>query len=123
MEIGLVDRFGAPLSRSLKGARSNGGVHVAMVGTPLEEAVERGNVFAFAAAATVTTQAGLSVTTPAHTVANRIGSGKVVKLWYAGATSLVAAAAGAAVWLAYGRKSGVDVTDAAIALIGDALVR
>lgn len=78
---------------------------------PYAAAVERGNVFMCAAQATVTTQAGLSATTPAMTVANRPSSGKVVKLWYAGVSSLVSPTAAAACWLAYGVVSATAVTE------------
>lgn len=74
-------------------------------------AVERGNVYIVANQSTVTTQAGLSATTPALTLANRPESTHVAKLWYAGCQSLVAWAAGAAVWLAFGEFSSTRVTE------------
>jgi len=82
-------------------------------GSAYEAAVERGNVFLTANQATVTTQAGLSATTPVLTIANKNGSKKVVKIWYAGCVSLVAAAAAAAVWAAFGDKHATAVTGTA----------
>lgn len=66
------------------------------------EAVERGRCFAVCNQAGVTSQAGLSATTPVLTLYNPIGSGKVGYLWYAGATFTVAFATAGAVWLAAG---------------------
>jgi hypothetical protein len=67
---------------------------------PLAEAVLRGNVFAITAVAGITTQAGLSVTTPALTLYNPAGSGMNAALIYAGVAFTVVFAAVAAVWLA-----------------------
>ncbi len=88
-----------------------GGLRVATAEASFAEAVERGNVYLACSQATVTTQAGLSATTPALTIANRLTSGKVVKLWYAGAAGLVAAAAGAVYYLAMGGPSNTAVTE------------
>ena len=88
-----------------------GAALVTQYGSALEEAVERGNVFATANQSTVTSQAGLSATTPALTIANRNGSGRRVKLWYVSCTSLVAAGAGAAILAALGRWSATAVTE------------
>ncbi len=74
-------------------------------------AVARGNVYITANQTTVVTQAGLSATTPALTIANRPESKKVAKLWYAGCQSLVAWGAGSAVWLALGDYSASRVTE------------
>lgn len=99
-ELVVTDRFGKVLGPAL-GTQARALV-VAQHGARFDEAVERGNVFITANQTTVTTQAGLSATTPALTIANRAGSGKRVKLWYAGAQTLVAWSAAAAVWLAQG---------------------
>lgn len=83
-------------------------------GDAFSEAVKRGNVYAFAAQAGVTTQAGLSLTTPESTLFNPNGSGKRGKLWYAGAVYTVVFAAVAAIWLAMG-KSTTAVTVGSLA--------
>lgn len=94
---------------------------VKQAGPAFEEAVERGNVYITANQTTVTTQAGLSGTTPALTVANRAGSGKVVRLWYAGAQTLVAWSAAAAVWLAQGGSAiAAAVTETTAATVRNA---
>lgn len=69
------------------------------------EAVDKGRVFAVANQAGVTSQAGLSATTPVLTLANPAGSGVKGRLWYAGATFLVANAAAAAVFAAVGTNT------------------
>lgn len=125
MNFDLVDRFGNKLGAA-RGSREQGALLVQPSGGEFDEAVDRGNVYVAANQTTVTTQAGLSATTPALVVANRAGSGKVVKLWYAGCTSLVAWAAGAAVWLAQGGSAVaaavVETTNATVrnAKTGDA---
>lgn len=65
-----------------------------------QAAVERGNCFAVANQSGVTSQAGLSGTTPVLTLANPAGSGKNAVIWYVGANFLVAFAAAAAVFVA-----------------------
>lgn len=71
----------------------------------LAAAVERGRVFGVSNQAGVTSQAGLSATTPVLTLANPAGSGVKGKLWFAGAGFLVAFAAAAIVELAAGTDS------------------
>src|SRR5687768_7678317 len=68
----------------------------------LQDAVERGNTYAVANQAGVTSQAGLSATTPVLTLYNPLGSGVNGILLYAGATFSVAFAAAAAVFVAVG---------------------
>lgn len=83
----------------------------ALIASPyLREAALRGKAFAVAAQAGVTTQAGLSATTPALTLYNPAGSGVNGLLHYAGACMAVANAAAAAVWLA----ANTNVTAAAV---------
>lgn len=113
MEITL-----GPLGITWAGNRG-GAALVAPYGSGLEEAVERGNVFATANQTTVTTQAGLSATTPALTIANRNGSGQRVKVWYVSCTSLVAAGAAAAIFAALGRKHGTAVTETTAATVAN----
>lgn len=71
----------------------------------LQAAVARGRVFGVASQAGVTSQIGLSVTTPVLTLANPAGSGVKARLHYASATFLVAFGAAAAVWLAAGTNT------------------
>ena len=66
-----------------------------------QDAVERGNVYGVCNQAGVTSQAGLSATTPVLTLANPVGSGVNGVLWYAGATFTVAFATAGAIWLAH----------------------
>ena len=101
-------------------ASALGGLHVAQSGSRFEEAVNRGNVYLTANQTTVTTQAGLSATTPALTIANRVGSGKIVKIWYAGATGLVVAAAAAEIWACLGGYSATAVTETTVAIVRNA---
>lgn len=70
------------------------------VSAPFSAVVARGRCFAVANQAGVTSQAGLSLTTPVLTLANPAGSGVRGKLWYASATFTVAFATAGAVWLA-----------------------
>ena len=65
-------------------------------------AVERGRVFSVCNQVGITSQAGLSATTPALTLANPAGSGVTGRLWFASANMLVANTAAATVWLAAG---------------------
>ena len=109
MEITL-----GPLGITWKG-NGHGAALVSQYGSALEEAVDRGNVYATANQTTVTTQAGLSVTTPALTIANRNGSRQLVKLWYVSCTSLVAAGAAAAIFAALGRRHSTAVIETAAA--------
>lgn len=61
---------------------------------------EAGRVWSVANQSGITTQAGLSATTPALTIYNPLGSGVKGILWFATANFAVAFAAAAAVWLA-----------------------
>lgn len=120
MDLILYDRFGKPINFA-RGSREHGGLLVQQVGGDFDEAVDRGNVFIAANQTTVTTQAGLSATTPALSVANRAGSKKVVKLWYVGAQNLVAWTAAAAVWLAQGGSAvAAAVTETTTATVRNA---
>lgn len=110
MQLELLDRLGNILGAA-RGHKANGGLLVQAAGALFDEAVERGNVYVTANQTTVTTQAGLSATTPALTIANRVNSGKEVRLWYASACGLVAAAAGAEVWACLGGYSATAVTE------------
>lgn len=108
MEITLLDRFGNEIGPA-KGSKA-GGLLVALGNAAFDEAVDRGNVYVAANQTTVTTQAGLSVTTPALTIANTPFSGKTVKIWYVSAVSLVAPVAAAAIWATLGGYSSTAVT-------------
>jgi hypothetical protein len=65
-----------------------------------QEAVLGGNVYGVCNQAGVTSQAGLSATTPVLTLYNPAGSGVNAVLWFAGATFSVAFATAGAIWLA-----------------------
>lgn len=91
-----------------------GGARVAQVSASLQEAVLRGKTFGVAAQAGVTTQAGLSATTPALTLYNPLSSGVNAVLWYAGVNFSVVFGAAAAVWLA------ANTTTSAAAVTGTA---
>lgn len=65
-------------------------------------AVERGRCFGVANQAGVTSQAGLSATTPVLTLYNPAGSGVNGRLWFAGAAIQVAAATVGSIVLAVG---------------------
>lgn len=73
-------------------------------------AVERGRCFAVCNQSGVTSQAGLSGTTPTLTLYNPSGSGVNGRLWFAGATFTVAFATAGAVWLA----ANINVAAAAV---------
>ena len=75
-----------------------------------QEAVLNGQVYAVANQTGVTSQAGLSATTPVLTLYNPLGSGKNAVIWYAGAIFLVAFAAASAIYVAV----GTDVQSAAV---------
>ena len=86
-----------------------GALMVAQQGAAFDAAVAKGNVFHTASQATVTTQAGLSATTPALTIANKNGSGKSVKLWHVAVGSLVSTSACAQIYAAFGAKHATAV--------------
>ncbi len=96
-------------SLALKRSRI-GGALTAPISARYQEAVLRGSVYAVANQAGVTSQAGLSVTTPVLTLYNPLDSGTNGVLWFAGGSFAVANAAAAAVWLAV----NTDVSDAAV---------
>lgn len=68
-------------------------------------AVDAGRCFAVCNQAGVTSQAGLSATSPVLTLYNPLGSKTVGRLWYAGATFSVAFATAGAIWLAAGTSA------------------
>lgn len=68
-------------------------------------AVERGRCFAVCNQTGVTSQAGLSATTPVMSLYNPAGSGVRGRLWYAGAVFEVAFGAAAAIFLAVGTNT------------------
>jgi len=101
-------------------ASDTGGLVVASEGGFFDQAVSRGSVYLTASQTTVVTQAGLSATTPALTIANRIGSGKYVKIWHVAAGSLVSATACAQVWACLGAYSTTAVTETTAATVVNA---
>lgn len=76
------------------------GLRINDVQAKYQAACERGNVWAVCSQTGVTSQAGLSATTPVLTVYNPLGSGFNGILWFAGCNLAVVNAAAAAVWLA-----------------------
>lgn len=78
------------------------GLRTAQSQSPFQDAVERGRVYAVANQSGVTSQAGLSATTPVLTLANPSGSGVNLVLWYAGAVCIVSAASAGAIFAAVG---------------------
>lgn len=78
------------------------------------EAVSRGKVFGVANQAGITTQAGLSLTTPALTLYNPAGSGVNGVLLFAGAIESIVVAAASIVWI------GLNTNIAAAAVTGTA---
>lgn len=78
---------------------------VALAHDDLAAAVERGRCFIVANQVGVTSQAGLSATTPVLTLYNPLGSGVRGRLWMAKAQFEVAFAAAASVWLAAGTNT------------------
>ncbi len=77
-----------------------GGSYSAAITARYQAAVLRGNVYGVANQVGVTSQAGLSATTPVLTLHNPSGSGTNAVIWYAAGTYAVANTAAAAVWLA-----------------------
>ena len=87
---------------------------VADVQARFYEAVARGKVWGVANQAGITTQAGLSATTPALTLFNPKGSGVNGVIWFAGANNSVAFAAAALIWLGANTDiAAADVTGTA----------
>ena len=85
---------------SLEGMIGNYPTH--LVDRDVLWATDQGRVYSVANQAGVTSQAGLSATTPVLTLANQAGSGVKGLLHFAGATFLVAFAAAAAIFVAVG---------------------
>lgn len=73
------------------------------------EATSSGNVFAVANQTGITTQAGLSATTPALTLFNPKNSGVYVSIIYAGCVASVAFAAASVIWL--GANTNIAAAD------------
>jgi len=76
----------------------------------LQEAVLQGTTYAVANQVGVTSQAGISATTPVLTLYNPLGSGKNLVIWYAGAVFTVAFATAGAIFVCV----GTDVQTAAV---------
>lgn len=78
---------------------SAGIAYVNQYAAAYQEAVKSGTVYSVCNQAGITTQAGLSATTPALTLYNPSGSGKKGVLLYAGCVNTVAFAAASVIWL------------------------
>lgn len=83
----------------------NGAFLNAPISASFQEAVLRGRCFTVAAVAGITTQAGLSATTPALTLYNPATSGVNAVLWYAGVSFDVVFAAVSTVYVAVGTNT------------------
>lgn len=83
----------------------SGALVTAGAGAYFQEAVRNGRVFSVCNQAGVTSQAGLSATTPVLTLANPAASGVNCVLWYASATFSVAFVAASAVFAAVGTNA------------------
>lgn len=103
--------MGAGVQSELTATRM-GALGVADVTGRFVEAVRRGDCYAVAQQSGVTSQAGLSATTPVLTLYNPLGSGINAAIWAAACTVPVAVAAGMVVWL------GVNTNVAAAAVTG-----
>lgn len=101
---------GAP--RAVRLSKVSGDVVVSDGHAHFLEAILQGNAYGVAMQSGVTSQAGLSATTPILTLYNPAGSGVNGVLWYAGVTMSVAPAAAMVVWL------GVNTNTAAAAVTG-----
>lgn len=99
-QIGPADegQTAAGQSHAVRTSRAAGFLN-APIAASFQEAVLRGNCYTVASQSGVTSQAGLSVTTPVLTLANPSGSGVNAVIWFAGATFTVAFATAGAVWV------------------------
>jgi hypothetical protein len=109
-----------PDVRSLR----SGEIGVADVHAKYQEAVVRGNVFIGAdlGGTPVTTQAGLSATTPALTLYNPVGSGKNLVLLSTTVDITSAPAAACGIMLAYNLASAAAPTMTTLATVTNALL-
>ena len=81
------------------------GFLTAPISASFQEAVLRGRCFNITAVAGITTQAGLSATTPALVLYNPLGSGVNAVIWYAGVSFNVVFAAISTVYVAAGTNT------------------
>jgi len=100
LKIGRI-KSSAGATEEARGTKS-GSLLTAQDYARYQAAVDMGNVYSVANQTGVTSQAGLSATTPVLTLYNPLGSGKNVVVWYTGCIFLVAFAAAAAVYVAIG---------------------
>lgn len=109
--VGPLDEAGvaAGQSQAVRTGKAGGFLN-SPISASFQEAVLRGRCFTFTAAAGITTQAGLSATTPAATLYNPVGSGVNAILWYASVNFTVVFAAVTSIVLA----AGTDVNAAAV---------
>ena len=99
MSIEVLNRVGPQSGLSGTGVPSMTAYGSAIVQDDFTAAVNAGRMFAICSQAGVTSQAGLSATTPVLTLYNS-SSTVNCRLWYAGCTVTVSAATAGAVWLA-----------------------
>ncbi len=87
-----------------------------------QEAVLRGNCFISTNQTGVTTQAGLSGTTPGLTLANPKGNNKNLVLWFAAGTHNVANATASVTWLAANINNAAAAVTGTVATFSNCLV-
>lgn len=111
-DINFIQATVGPQSGLVAGATAalrmnrQSGAYVTQASATLQEAVLRGKAFGFCSQAGVTSQAGLSLTTPVATLYNPLSSGVNAVLWYASACFTVAFATAGDVWLAANTNTG-----------------
>ena len=105
MSVETEYRVGMQSKLSGKGTPSMSSYGSTHVKDEFMAAVEDGRCYAVANQAGVTSQAGLSATTPVLTLVNPAGSGISGRLWFAGATIEVAAATAGVIHLAVGTNT------------------
>lgn len=86
------------------------------------DAVLRGNVFLAANQSGVTSQAGLSATTPVLSLYNPKGNNKNAVLLWAGAANIIAVATTQVVWVAANFNIAAAATTGTVAIISNALI-
>lgn len=91
-------------------ATRDGSLMSAALSARYQQAVLRGSVYTVANQAGVTSQAGLSATTPVLTLFNPPSSGVNAVVWFAGASFAVAFAAAAQVFVAVNTNTAAAVT-------------
>lgn len=87
-----------------------------------QQAVLGGNCFISSNQSGVTTQAGLSATTPVLTLANPKGNNKLLSVWYAGIIMTVVNVAAAVAWLAANTNNAANAVTGTVATFSNCLI-